>query len=829
MPQSNNFFPSLEEIYMRKLPKFKGWEWEWERRGNRIEEEDGDSSSSSSLLMLPCFSDKVDVRIDECPRLSYMLHGQQLFLHQHDLLFLPVGPQRSMAVLVPTDPYPSPSPSTISDSVSLTALTSLSISKIEDAEQLPVELFQSLPSLQSLEINRCPRLKALPLGAIQSLPSLQNLRISDCPRLGAELQLPQLPSLKRISLSKLENLEHIELSEGGTMPQSNLFPSLEEISLWYLPKFKGWEWERRGNRIEEEDGDSSSSSSSLLMLPCFSDKVKVEIYGCPRFSYMHGQQQLGLVGWRMRNVTALLLHQRDPLLLPLGPQRPMAVLLPTDPSPSTDSLSLTALTSLSISEIEDAEHLPVELFQSLPSLQSLIIKDCPRLKALPLGAIQSLPSLQNLCISDCPRFGAELQLPQLPSLKRIILEHLENLEHIELWEDGTMPQSNFFPSLEEITLWGLPKFKGWEWERRGNRIEEEDGDSSSSSSLLIVLCFSDKVKVNIFMCPRFSYMLHGQQLFLHQHDLLFLHQHDLLFLPLGPQRSMAVLVPTDPYPSPSPSTISDSLSLTALTSLTISEIEDAEHLPVELFQSLPSLQSLIISNCPRLKALPLGAIFRYISTLETLKIYDCPELDLSTENGDDDDGGGNAEGMTNLLQLQGHHKLCHLSICGVHKMECLPGWFINFAISNLQSLTIRNCKGLKSLLPGRLILPLLTTLDSLELHRCPELDLSIGESEDMPMAAYSQFTKLRNLAFDKIEKMETLPWWIQHLTNLESLSIRFCKNLKALPEWFPNLTSLKHLLILYCGEELTRRCQGENGGGEDWPKISHIPHVEVRR
>ncbi|XP_031374168.1 disease resistance protein RGA2-like [Punica granatum] len=277
---------------------------------------------------------------------------------------------------------------------------------------------------------------------------------------------------------------------------------------------------------------------------------------------------------------------------------------------------------------------------------------------------------------------------------------------------------------------------------------------------------------------------------------------------------MAVLLPTDP----SPSTVS--LSLTALTSLSIREIEDAEQLPVELFQSL---QSLEIGDCPRLKALPLGAVLRSISTLETLIISDCPELDLSTENDGDDDDGGNAEGMTDLLQLQGHHKLRHLTIKGIHKAECLPGWFQY--LSNLQSLTIGNCEGLKSLLPVRLSLPLLTTLDSLVLYICPELDLSIGESEDMPMAAYSQFTKLRNLVFYDIKKMAAY----SHLTNLEDLRIQCCNNLKALPEWFPNLTSLKYLVIVNCGEELTRRCQGKNGGGEDWPKISHIPQLVVVR
>ncbi|PKH73684.1 hypothetical protein CRG98_050051 [Punica granatum] len=102
--------------------------------------------------------------------------------------------------------------------------------------------------------------------------------------------------------------------------------------------------------------------------------------------------------------------------------------------------------------------------------------------------------------------------------------------------------------------------------------------------------------------------------------------------------------------------------------------------------------------------------------------------------------------MTDLLQLQGHNKLRRLTITSIHETECLPGWFQY--LSNLEHLNIRNCKGLKSL-PGRVILPLFTTLKSLELYRCLELDLSTGESEedeeDMSMLPNLQFPKLRKL------------------------------------------------------------------------------------
>ncbi|PKI37157.1 hypothetical protein CRG98_042492 [Punica granatum] len=169
--------------------------------------------------------------------------------------------------------------------------------------------------------------------------------------------------------------------------------------------------------------------------------------------------------------------------------------------------------------------------------------------------------------------------------------------------------------------------------------------------------------------------------------------------------------------------------------------------------------------------------------------------------------------------LQGHLRLRDIKIKRIHKMEALPGWFQY--LSNLENLEIILCRGLKSL-PGRLILPLLTKLVSLELYSCPQLDFS-GESGNqlgMPNLQSGEPTKLRDLEFHWIDKMKTLPWWMQHLTNLEELIIGGCGNLKALPEWFPNLTSLKVLRVYGCGKELPRRCRRNTG--EDWPKISHI-------
>ncbi|PKI32191.1 hypothetical protein CRG98_047427 [Punica granatum] len=452
---------------------------------------------------------------------------------------------------------------------------------------------------------------------------------------------------------------------------------------------------------------------------------------------------------------------------------------------------LKHLRSLDLSKNDGFRYLPNSI-SKLCNLESLNLTGCRDLKELPSG-ITKLVNLRQLRVRGC------YNLRDMPRG----IGKLTNLQMLDVFVGGEKLNRNAAELNELSKLTGL---------REKLTIQSLERVESSSISSEVNASFSME-KLADLQCLRLCWRYFRDLLRLagwrmRNVTALLLHQHDPRLLPLGPQRPMAVLVPTDSSPSTiiknqtTLTAISDSISLAALTSLSISEIKDAKQLPVQLFQSLPSLQSLKIKDCPGLKALPLGAILRYLSNLETLEISGCKKLDLSTEDDDDDDDGGNAEGMTNLLQLHGHHKLRHLEI--------------------------RDCKGLKSL-PRRVFLPLLTTLESLALIYCPELDLSMGESkvdeEDMPMPPNLQFTKVRKLEIRFIAKLETLPWWIQHLTNLESLVIHSCKNLKALPEWLPNLISLRHLGISYCGEELTGRCQ-ENTG-EDWPKISHIQRVLV--
>ncbi|KAL5159548.1 putative disease resistance RPP13-like protein 1 [Glycine soja] len=68
------------------------------------------------------------------------------------------------------------------------------------------------------------------------------------------------------------------------------------------------------------------------------------------------------------------------------------------------------------------------------------------------------------------------------------------------------------------------------------------------------------------------------------------------------------------------------------------------------------------------------------------------------------------------------------------------------------------------------------------------------------------------------------PNWLCQLSSLKKLHLVHCPNLQQLPEeGVPK--SISHLTIVDC-PNLKQRCQ--NPGGEDWPKIAHIPTVDIR-
>ncbi|KNA15476.1 hypothetical protein SOVF_098040 [Spinacia oleracea] len=168
--------------------------------------------------------------------------------------------------------------------------------------------------------------------------------------------------------------------------------------------------------------------------------------------------------------------------------------------------------------------------------------------------------------------------------------------------------------------------------------------------------------------------------------------------------------------------------------------------------------------------------------------------------------------------------------------------------SSLRSLEIRCCSNLRRLSGEGGGLELLTSLESLDLDSNNQLSFCEDGVNDNDMPWKSLHQSLRNLQFSYTDMMNlpkgiqyltslqslslgscwnvtNLPEWISCLSSLQSLSIEKCSAIKSLPDSMRNLASLQQLVIKSC-TELEERCKEPNG--EDWPKIQHIPHVDIR-
>ncbi|XP_022155938.1 putative disease resistance protein RGA4 [Momordica charantia] len=92
---------------------------------------------------------------------------------------------------------------------------------------------------------------------------------------------------------------------------------------------------------------------------------------------------------------------------------------------------------------------------------------------------------------------------------------------------------------------------------------------------------------------------------------------------------------------------------------------------------------------------------------------------------------------------------------------------------------------------------------------------------ELPNWVSTPLMKLTHVAIVKCVYLRSLPEWISGLVSLRELEINRCPELNSLPEGMQQLKSLYRLRITGCFE-LEQRCKK---GGEDWPKIAHVPHI----
>ncbi|XP_037494820.1 putative disease resistance RPP13-like protein 1 [Jatropha curcas] len=261
----------------------------------------------------------------------------------------------------------------------------------------------------------------------------------------------------------------------------------------------------------------------------------------------------------------------------------------------------------------------------------------------------------------------------------------------------------------------------------------------------------------------------------------------------------------------------DTLLPSTITSLTISSYKNLKSLDCNGLQYLASLRELTISNCPALTELPPQELPSTITSLtissyKNLKSLDCNGLqylaslrELTISN------------CPALTELPGRMhsilpSLVKLVIFNCHELESFPAGGLP---SKLESLVVQRCK---KLIAGRM------QWDLKKLHSLA--NLTIGKDKDVESFPEEMLLPhtLSSLKIKDFQNLKSLNYkGLQHLSSLRELKIWKCRKLQSLPvEGLP--LSLNSLIISGCSM-LKERCERENG--EDWPKISHIPSIEI--
>jgi len=208
-------------------------------------------------------------------------------------------------------------------------------------------------------------------------------------------------------------------------------------------------------------------------------------------------------------------------------------------------------------------------------------------------------------------------------------------------------------------------------------------------------------------------------------------------------------------------------------------------------------------------------VLQHLTELRDLEIERCNELRQLPET---------MRGLTCLHRLS-------LRFCD--NLCVLPEWLGE--LQSLQSLEIFLLPAISNIPPS---INRLTLLQHLDIRGCKPLQRLPEE--------FGELCSLRSLTLWDLPSLTCLPESMQRLTSLQFLNwvrchcqlpeflgelpalrklwIQDCPALTSLPRFIQRLPALEELTIRYC-PELFRRCQ--EGVGQDWHLVSHIPDFEV--
>ncbi|GMN58594.1 hypothetical protein TIFTF001_027680 [Ficus carica] len=385
-----------------------------------------------------------------------------------------------------------------------------------------------------------------------------------------------------------------------------------------------------------------------------------------------------------------------------------------------------------------------------------------------------LTNLVTLSLYNCSKFRQLPSLDKFHSLKKIELFGLEALEYITINEGdynfstSSLPSISVLPSLQKLTLHGLPNLRGW-W--RSDMVENQVDQ-------VVFPSFPRLSSLRIEHCPKLTSM----PCYPNVGDLTLVEtswkHFEQTMLVRDPQAQISATIAAEQASRPSAasssitcSNIVSSYPLSKLTSLSLRNVTDVEYFPDERMKGLASLKRVEIRDCPALKY--LSPWIQYLTSLEELTIDSCeayegikwPETPTLTH--------------LRVLKLQGLPKLKHLSSPGAQQH-----------LTSLEDLRIIDWEELQVSNDDSIEWQALTTQRSLEFMDLPQLVSLPGGLQFL--------TTLKRLYIWSCSNLTGLPDWICKLSSLESLDIWDCPNFTGLPDWICRLSSLETLNIWTC-------------------------------
>ncbi|KAF5775750.1 putative P-loop containing nucleoside triphosphate hydrolase, leucine-rich repeat domain superfamily [Helianthus annuus] len=706
-------------------------------------------------------------------------------------------------------------------------LQTLIVFGCESLSTLP-KSFLKLKKLRHFDIRDTPHLKKLPLG----IGELKNLQTLPKVIVGGDGDF---------AITKLKGLENLrgELSiEGLQKVQIPMQAREANLSQKRLTKLKmKWGNDSQRGSLEKE---------VLAELKPHTDTLKhfeVEYYGGVEFPCWVGDptfHQLVHVSLRgCRKCTSLPPLGRLPSLKELLIQGMDDVkVISLELSRSTD----VTFPSLEILRFEDMSSWEVWSTNSevmFPCLRELQIIKCPDLSDV---SLEALPSLRVLRIEGCGESvlrslvqaassTTKLEIDSILGLTdevwRGVIVNFGAVEELRiqycdeiryLWESDA-EASKVLVNLKELRVYYCKKLVSL-----GEKEEDEDNIGSNFLSSLRILDVEECESMERLCCPNSIERLNIRGCRSVRHV-----SFPRATTTGGGGQNLKSLTIDSCGNLKSINQLSNS---THLTSLRISYCRNME-LSSDLHQ-LSNLTSLCIQGFKSIRSFS----DLELSNLTTLKIEGCESIESFPNLH-----------LPNLTEV--HIESCkNMKAFGDLQLPNLISWMIwdcenlesfpDLQLSNLtmlKAMWISNCPMIDASFPRGLWPPNLCSLETGGLKKpisewgnqnFPASLVYLRLHNERDVKNFSQLShlfpsSLKSLSIWEFDNLESISTGLQYLTSLQHLYIGSCPKLNDLPETL--LPSLLSLSTLIC-PKLKERCEGR--GSHYWPRISHIPCIEIK-